>query len=287
MQYAALWLRGMMLMLSYLAPDALQIFGQLDGINAIIYYAPQLFSAVGSSTQDALLTHVVIGGVNVVATLVAVFSVDRLGRKFWLLEASTHMCVCQVIMGVVIAKFLDPITGTMPVGATVVLIIAVCIFVAGHAWGWGPMPFLIASEVRQRWSSCCRLSTAGPCCLPPDMLRVRLPQVTTMHTRPAATALSTITQFLLSFVISQCFLGMLCAMRYYVFFFFAGWLVVMGVFVALLVPETRGVPLELVEEKFKEHRVWGKVCKVNQHTHVDSGSTHAPSKDAVAHATVR
>lgn len=42
--------------------------------------APQLFSAMGSSRREALLTHVIIGVVNVVTTLVAVFTVDSIGR---------------------------------------------------------------------------------------------------------------------------------------------------------------------------------------------------------------
>jgi hypothetical protein len=56
---------------------ALPIFNQLDGINSIMFYAPQLFQSMGSGQQQALLTHVIIGVVNVVTTLVAVFTVDR------------------------------------------------------------------------------------------------------------------------------------------------------------------------------------------------------------------
>lgn len=59
---------------------ALQVFNQMDGINTIMFYAPQLFSAMGSSRQQALLMHVIIGVVNVVTTLVAVFTVDSIGR---------------------------------------------------------------------------------------------------------------------------------------------------------------------------------------------------------------
>jgi hypothetical protein len=56
----------------------------------------------------------------------------------------------------------------------------------------GPMPWLVCSEVQP------------------------------MHTRAAGTALATIVNFVLTFIIGQCFLSMLCAMRYGVFFFFAG-----------------------------------------------------------------
>jgi Sugar (and other) transporter len=50
---------------------AVMVFNQLDGINAVMFYAPQLFSALGSSQREALQTHVIIGVVNVVTTLVA------------------------------------------------------------------------------------------------------------------------------------------------------------------------------------------------------------------------
>jgi hypothetical protein len=68
----------------------------------------------------------------------------------------------------------------------------VCVFISGHAWGWGPMPWLVCSEVQP------------------------------LHSRAAGTALATQVNFLLTFVIGQCFLSMLCSMRYGVFFFFAG-----------------------------------------------------------------
>jgi len=57
-----------------------QVFNQMDGINTIMFWAPQLFSAMGSGRREALLTHVIIGAVNVGTTLVAVFTVDSIGR---------------------------------------------------------------------------------------------------------------------------------------------------------------------------------------------------------------
>jgi hypothetical protein len=56
---------------------ALPIFNQFDGINSIMFYAPQLFDGIGQGASQALLTHVIIGAVNVATTLVAVFTVDR------------------------------------------------------------------------------------------------------------------------------------------------------------------------------------------------------------------
>lgn len=57
------------------------IFQQWTGINAIMFYAPQLFESIGHGTKAALLNTVVIGAVNVGSTLVSIVSVDKLGRK--------------------------------------------------------------------------------------------------------------------------------------------------------------------------------------------------------------
>lgn len=208
---------------------ALPIFNQLDGINSIMFYAPQLFQTMGSGQKQALLTHVIIGVVNVVTTLVAVFTVDSLGRTFWLMEASFHMMLCEIVVGVIIATQMGP-DGSLPYAATVGLIIVVCVFIAGHAWGWGPMAWLVCSEVQP------------------------------LHTRAAGTALATVSNFLLTFIIGQFFLSMLCAMKWGVFLFFAGWLAIMGIFTYLFVPETKGVPIEAIEEQlFMKHWFWGKI----------------------------
>lgn len=65
------------LVISILVP----IFQQLTGINAIMFYAPQLFQAAGHSAESALLSTVITGAVNVASTFVAIILVDRVGRR--------------------------------------------------------------------------------------------------------------------------------------------------------------------------------------------------------------
>lgn len=60
------------------------------------FYAPQVFLATGASTSNALLSSVIIGLVNVAATVVAILAVDRLGRRFLLLQGGAQMVVTQV-----------------------------------------------------------------------------------------------------------------------------------------------------------------------------------------------
>lgn len=71
-------------------------FQQLTGINVINFYAPVLFKTLGFGDGAALMTAVITGVVNVVATLVAIFTVDKFGRRGLFLVGGTLMLVCQV-----------------------------------------------------------------------------------------------------------------------------------------------------------------------------------------------
>jgi MFS family permease len=78
------------LIISILVP----IFQQLTGINAIMFYAPQLFQAAGHSAESALLSTVITGAVNVGATFVAILLVDRIGRRVstrWRVSCSSKL----------------------------------------------------------------------------------------------------------------------------------------------------------------------------------------------------
>lgn len=74
----------------------LQIFQQFTGINVIMFYMPVLFQTMGFHSDASLLSAVVTGSINVIATMVAVFFVDKVGRKFLLIEAAVQMLISQV-----------------------------------------------------------------------------------------------------------------------------------------------------------------------------------------------
>ncbi|KAL0414555.1 UNVERIFIED_CONTAM: Sugar transport protein 8 [Sesamum radiatum] len=83
-----------------------------------------------------------------------------------------------------------------------------------------------------------------------------------IETRTAGFAFAVSTNMIFTFIIAQAFLSMLCHMRAYIFFFFSAWILIMGLFVVFLLPETKGVPIELVEERvWKQHPVWKKFFK--------------------------
>lgn len=115
----------------------LSIFQQLVGINAVLYYAPLMFSNMGASTDASLLQTIIVGVANVVFTLVALVTVDRWGRKPLLILGALVMAGSMLALGTLFA------TGNV---GTVALI-AVVAYIAGFALSWGPVVWVLLSEI--------------------------------------------------------------------------------------------------------------------------------------------
>ncbi|KAG8370184.1 hypothetical protein BUALT_Bualt14G0090800 [Buddleja alternifolia] len=208
--------------------NCIQVFQQFTGINAIMFYAPVLFQTLGFKSDASLLSAVITGLVNVGSTFVSIYFVDKVGRRKLLLQACIQMFISQVAIGAILVTHLQA-TGTLHKGLAAVVVVLVCTFVMSFAWSWGPMGWLIPSEIYP------------------------------IETRTSGFALAVSTNMIFTFIIAQAFLSMLCHMQAYIFFFFSAWIVVMGLFVVFLLPETKGVPIEQVEERlWKQHPVWKK-----------------------------
>ncbi|CAK9186389.1 unnamed protein product [Ilex paraguariensis] len=204
----------------------MQVFQQFTGINAIMFYAPVLFQTVGFKTDASLLSAVITGLVNVGSTFVSIFSVDKLGRRKLLLQACVQMLIAQLAIGAILKAHLKE-TGSLDKTLAIVVVVLVCMFVMSFAWSWGPLGWLIPSETFP------------------------------LETRTAGFAFAVSSNMFFTFVIAQAFLSMLCHMQAYIFFFFSGWIVVMGLFVVFLLPETKGVPIDAMTERvWKQHPVW-------------------------------
>jgi len=67
----------------------------------------------------------------------------------------------------------------------------------------------------------------------------------------------------LTFIIGQAFLSMLCTLKFGLFYFFAGWMFVMTAFVALFLPETKGVAIEEMNLVWSQHWFWGRYVTVD------------------------
>jgi MFS family permease len=72
-------------------------FQQITGINAIFYYAPTIFEQAGGSTDSSFLQAIVVGLTNLVFTLVAIWAIDKLGRKPLLLIGTTCMTIALLM----------------------------------------------------------------------------------------------------------------------------------------------------------------------------------------------
>lgn len=107
-----------------------------------------------------------------------------------------------------------------------------CIYAAGFGWSWGPLSWLVPSEIFP------------------------------MKIRSAGQSIAVAVNFAVTFVLSQTFLTMLCHFKYGTFLFYAGWIGAMTVFVALFLPETKGIPLDSMYGVWEQHWYWHRFVKV-------------------------
>jgi len=131
----------------------LAVLQQLTGINAVIYYANTIFAAAGfeSPTQQSLATLWAVGGVNVVATLVAVFWVDRFGRKPLLTIGSWGMLLSLLLVAGAFLR-LDQVTASdtasgQPTNAGYLALVGMVTFIASFAFSLGPVVWTVINEV--------------------------------------------------------------------------------------------------------------------------------------------
>jgi MFS transporter, SP family, sugar:H+ symporter len=204
-------------------------FQQLTGINVIMFYAPVLFLTIGFEGDASLMSAVITGLVNMFATVVSIACVDRLGRRALFLEGGTQMFISQVVVGTLIGlQFGVTGVGEMAPSYARLLVLFICLYVAGFAWSWGPLGWLVPSEVLS------------------------------LEIRSAGQSIAVCLNMTLTFIIGQSFLTMLCHLKFGLFYFFAGWMLVMTTFVALFLPETKGVPIEEMHLVWSKHWFWGK-----------------------------
>ena len=189
----------------------LSVFQQVIGINAVLYFAPRIFESMGVSNN--MLFTVIMGIINISFTLLAVFTVEKLGRKPLLISGSIGMAVGA--LGVALSNII-----TLPAWIPV---ISIMVYSACFMFSWGPICWVYISEIF------------------PNTIRSQ------------ATAWAVAFQWIFNFIVSSTFVPMynmqLGAMgdRFGHFFAYALYGVICliaAVFVWRLVPETKGKTLE-------------------------------------------
>ncbi|HKA28447.1 MAG TPA: sugar porter family MFS transporter [Candidatus Binatia bacterium] len=190
----------------------LAVFQQVTGINAVIYYAPQIFQAAGfTSDLTSLAATTGIGTINVLATFIAIWLVDRAGRRPLLIAGVLGMVTTLTVLGL---AFRDAGSGT---AGSLGLITAVCLaaYIVFFAFSLGPIVWLMISEIYP------------------------------LRNRAQAVAVSTAANWGANFLVSLTFpiltnrLG-----SSHTFFIYAALGVVTLIFVIARVPETKGKTLE-------------------------------------------
>jgi sugar porter (SP) family MFS transporter len=201
----------------------LAVFQQITGINAIIYYANEIFAEAGFTTaeEQAKATLYAVGATNVLATFVAVAWVDRFGRRPLLFTGLVGMAVSLAAVGLSFAALENNPDGEASTVGGIVTVMALVVFIASFAFSMGPIVWTIISEIY------------------PNRVRGR------------AIAVATAVNWFSAFIVAQFFLSVVDAIgESTTFFLFSAFCVVTYVFVWRLVPETKGRSLEEIQERW-------------------------------------
>jgi sugar porter (SP) family MFS transporter len=207
----------------------LAIFQQITGINAIIYYADQIFASAGfvSQSSQTTVTTWAIGGVNVLATLIAIAYIDRLGRRKLLLTGLVGMAISLIVVGIAfqfIGKTAAGATAsdTGPSSAGIVTLFALVGFIICFAFSMGPVVWTVINEIFPG------------------------------HIRGRAVAVATAVNWGSAFLVSQFFLTVIGAIgNSLTFWLFAVFCVIAWVWIYFRVPETKGQSLEQIQLLWK------------------------------------
>ncbi|SDJ93581.1 sugar porter family MFS transporter [Methanoculleus thermophilus] len=200
----------------------LAILQQATGINTVIYYAPTIFQFAGLAEATASIAATVgIGVVNVLVTLIAIWLVDRAGRRPLLLWSLAGMGIAMLILGVGFALE-DSGAGVAAVSLGQITAISLIIYVAAFALGLGPIFWLLIAEIYP------------------------------LSVRGLAMSLATVTNWTANFIIAVTFLSLVDLIgESGVFLLYALIALFAWIFIFKLVPETKGLSLEQIEAYFR------------------------------------
>lgn len=189
----------------------LSVFQQAVGINAVLYYAPRIFDSMGMG--NPMMQTVIMGVVNIVFTLVAVFTVEKLGRKPLLICGSLGMAIGAI--GVAMSNVVEVVP--------IIPVVSIMVYSASFMFSWGPICWVLISEIF------------------PNTIR------------SAAVAIAVAFQWIFNFIVSSTFVPMYNMSmggmgdkfgHCFVYALYGAMCIIAALFVWKLVPETKGRTLE-------------------------------------------
>jgi MFS transporter, SP family, xylose:H+ symportor len=194
---------------------AIAVFNQLSGINAILYYANDIFRMAGAGNNSAALQSVVVGLVNLITTMAALTVIDKIGRRKLMLVGSIGYLVSLGALAAVFTIYDGQFTGA----SSVMVLGALVVFIAAHAFGQGSVIWVFISEIF------------------PNRIRAR------------GQSLGSLTHWVFAAVVSWTFPGVAAALGGGAAFgLFFVCMIGQLVWVLKVMPETKNVPLEEMEE---------------------------------------
>lgn len=209
----------------------LMMFQQFCGINAVLFFDAKIFKSAGIDGADKV--SLLVGGAQVLSTVVSCLIVDKLGRRLLLMVGSISMFLCTLLLGIYydIAKIdndentisiFGKISHTVPLHQISWLAaLCVIVYIIVFSIGWGPLPWLLMSEI-----------------FPP-------------RARGFASGIVTFVNWLLVFVVTKFFHNMIVSFHEQgTFWFFSAFSLASFFFVFFCVPETKGKSLEDIEQLF-------------------------------------
>ncbi|XP_037908884.1 facilitated trehalose transporter Tret1 isoform X3 [Hermetia illucens] len=198
----------------------LMFFQQLSGINAVIFYTTDIFRNANTGIDESLST-IVVGLMQVIATLVSVMVVDRLGRRILLLASGAIMAVCTILMGVYFFLQKRNVNDVDNLGWLPIL--SLCLFIIMFSLGFGPVPWLMMGELFATDVK----GVAGP--------------------------IAGTTNWVLAFIVTKTFNNLLDGIgTAQTFWLFSGITIIGTIFVFFAVPETKGKSLGEIQKLLGE-----------------------------------
>ncbi len=190
----------------------LSVFQQFVGINVALYYAPRIFESMGAAKDASMLQTVVMGLVNVIFTVIAIMTVDKVGRKPLLIIGSIGMAIGMFAISTL--SFLN-IIGI----STLVFII---IYTASFMMSWGPICWVLIAEIF------------------PNKIRGQ------------AVAIAVAAQWAANYLVSSTYPAMMDFSGGMTYGFYGLMAVLSAIFVWKMIPETKGKTLEEMEKYWKK-----------------------------------
>ena len=182
----------------------LSVFQQAVGINVVLYYAPTIFKGLGFGNDAAMYQTVIMGFINIIFTLVAIFTVDRFGRKPLLIIGSIGMAIGMFAIGL--------LAHLQIIGMSTLIFIV--IYSASFMMSWGPICWVLISEIF------------------PNTIRGK------------AIAIAVAAQWISNFIVSATFPALEAFSISFTYVLYGIMSILSAIFVWKMVPETKGKTLE-------------------------------------------